>query len=62
MGWIEPVTLTGAHVVLEPADTRHQYIRRDGSLRDTVMYSIIPEERPAVKARLRARLEAHGCE
>ena len=41
---------------------RHQYIRRDGSLRDTVMYSIIPEEWPAVKARLRARLEAHACE
>jgi RimJ/RimL family protein N-acetyltransferase len=41
---------------------RHQYIRRDGSLRDTVMYSIIPQEWPAVKARLRARLEAHACE
>jgi len=35
---------------------RHQYIRRDGSLRDTVMYSIVPEEWPAVKARLQARL------
>jgi RimJ/RimL family protein N-acetyltransferase len=41
---------------------RHQYIRRDGSLRDTVMYSIVPAEWPAVKARLRARLEAHACE
>jgi len=35
---------------------RHQYIRRDGSLRDTVMYSIVPEEWPALKARLQARL------
>jgi RimJ/RimL family protein N-acetyltransferase len=39
---------------------RHQYVRRDGSLRDTVMYSIVPDEWPAVKARLRARLEAHA--
>jgi RimJ/RimL family protein N-acetyltransferase len=39
---------------------RHQYIRRDGSLRDTVMYSIVPEEWPAVKARLCARLAANA--
>jgi RimJ/RimL family protein N-acetyltransferase len=39
---------------------RHQYVRRDGSLRDTVMYSIVPDEWPAVRARLRARLEAHA--
>jgi N-acetyltransferase len=39
---------------------RHQYVRRDGSLRDTVMFSIVPEEWPAVKARLRARLEANA--
>jgi N-acetyltransferase len=39
---------------------RHQYVRRDGSLRDTVMYSIVPHEWPAVKARLQARLEAHA--
>ena len=39
---------------------RHQYVRRDGSLRDTVLFSIVPDEWPAVKARLRARLEAHA--
>jgi RimJ/RimL family protein N-acetyltransferase len=39
---------------------RHQYVRRDGSLRDTVMFSIVPDEWPAVKARLRARLAAHA--
>jgi RimJ/RimL family protein N-acetyltransferase len=39
---------------------RHQYVRRDGSLRDTVMYSIVPEEWPAVKARLQARLAANA--
>jgi RimJ/RimL family protein N-acetyltransferase len=39
---------------------RHQYIRRDGSLRDTVMYSIVPEEWPAVRSNLRARLAAHA--
>ncbi len=39
---------------------RHQYIRRDGSLRDTVMFSIVPEEWPAVKAGLEARLAARA--
>jgi RimJ/RimL family protein N-acetyltransferase len=39
---------------------RHQYIRRDGSLRDTVIYSIVPAEWPAVKARLQARLAGHA--
>jgi len=39
---------------------RHQYVRRDGSLRDTVMYSIVPAEWPAVKAGLQARLAAHA--
>ena len=39
---------------------RHQYVRRDGSLRDTVLYSILPAEWPAVKTRLEARLAAHA--
>jgi RimJ/RimL family protein N-acetyltransferase len=39
---------------------RQQYTRRDGSLRDTVMYSLLPAEWPAVKARLQARLAAHA--
>jgi RimJ/RimL family protein N-acetyltransferase len=39
---------------------RHQYIRRDGTLRDTVIYSIIPEEWPEVRAHLRVRLKAHA--
>jgi RimJ/RimL family protein N-acetyltransferase len=39
---------------------RHQYIRPDGTLRDTVMYSLIPEEWPAVRAYLRERLAAHA--
>jgi RimJ/RimL family protein N-acetyltransferase len=39
---------------------RHQYVRRDGTLRDTVLYSVIPEEWPAVRAHLQARLAAHG--
>jgi RimJ/RimL family protein N-acetyltransferase len=38
---------------------RHQMIRPDGSLRDTVMFSVIPEEWPAVREQLRARLTAH---
>jgi RimJ/RimL family protein N-acetyltransferase len=39
---------------------RHQYVRRDGSLRDTVIYSVLPEEWPAVRAHLVARLAAHA--
>jgi RimJ/RimL family protein N-acetyltransferase len=39
---------------------RHQYVRRDGSLRDTVMYSIVPDEWPQVRATLQARLAAHA--
>jgi len=38
---------------------RHQYVRRDGTLRDTVIYSVIPEEWPAVRAHLKARLREH---
>jgi RimJ/RimL family protein N-acetyltransferase len=38
---------------------RHQYIRPDGTLRDSVIYSVIPEEWPAVRAYLRERLGAH---
>ena len=38
---------------------RHQYIRPDGSLRDTVIYSIVPREWPVIRARLEARLAAH---
>ena len=39
---------------------RHQMIRPDGSLRDTVLFSVIPEEWPAVREHLRARLAAHN--
>jgi RimJ/RimL family protein N-acetyltransferase len=39
---------------------RHQYVRRDGSLRDTVIFSIVPAEWPAVKAGLQTRLAAHA--
>jgi RimJ/RimL family protein N-acetyltransferase len=40
---------------------RHQYIRPDGSLRDTVIYSIVPDEWPHVRARRGARLAAHAA-
>ncbi len=33
---------------------RHHQVRRDGSVRDTVMYSILASEWPAVRARLQA--------
>jgi len=38
---------------------RRQMIRPDGSLRDTVMFSVIPEEWPGVRDHLRARLAAN---
>lgn len=37
---------------------RHQYVRRDGTLRDSVLFSIIPEEWPQVRANLERRLAA----
>jgi RimJ/RimL family protein N-acetyltransferase len=37
---------------------KHQ-LRRDGSLRDTAMYSITDEEWPAVRQQLEARMSAH---
>ena len=39
---------------------RHHALRRDGSVRDTVMYSILRSEWPAIKRALHARLERHA--
>jgi N-acetyltransferase len=36
---------------------RHHALRRDGTVRDTVMYSMTVDEWPAVKARLTARVD-----
>lgn len=38
---------------------RHHTIRRDGSVRDTVMYSILAHEWPDVRKHLEARLARH---
>lgn len=38
----------------------HQYDPLTGSMRDTVVYSILPGEWPAVRSGLRARLARHG--
>jgi N-acetyltransferase len=38
---------------------RHHHLRRDGSVRDTVMYSILASEWPDVERRLAARLRRH---
>lgn len=38
---------------------RHHRLRRDGTVRDTVMYSITAGEWPEIKAQLRDRLERH---
>ncbi len=39
---------------------RHHAMRRDGSVRDSVMYSILVTEWPSVKQHLRFRLSRHG--
>jgi RimJ/RimL family protein N-acetyltransferase len=39
---------------------RHHALRRDGSVRDTVMYSIVRAEWPGIHARLQARLDRHA--
>jgi RimJ/RimL family protein N-acetyltransferase len=39
---------------------RHHAARRDGSVRDTVMYSIVASEWPDVRQHLEARLVRHG--
>jgi RimJ/RimL family protein N-acetyltransferase len=39
---------------------RHHYRRRDGSVRDSVMYSVLAAEWPDVKRHLALRLERHG--
>jgi N-acetyltransferase len=41
---------------------RHHQARRDGTVRDTVMYSILAAEWPDVKRHLATRLERHGGE
>jgi RimJ/RimL family protein N-acetyltransferase len=39
---------------------RHHALRRDGTVRDTVMYSILRSEWPAIKRALHERLERHA--
>ena len=40
---------------------RHHGLRRDGSVRDTVMYSILASEWPDVRRHLELRLQRHGA-
>jgi len=40
---------------------RHSQARRDGSARDTVMYSVLAHEWPDVKRNLEHRLQRHGA-
>ncbi len=40
---------------------RHHYARRDGTVRDSVMYSILSNEWPDVKRHLEFRLARHKC-
>lgn len=40
---------------------RHHWARRDGTVRDSVMYSVLAAEWPDVKRHLRLRLERHDA-
>jgi len=40
---------------------RHHHPRRDGSVRDTVIYSVLAREWPDVKRHLTLPLERHGA-
>ena len=40
---------------------RHHALRRDGTVRDTVMYSVIAGEWPEVRAHLNYQLNRHAC-
>lgn len=39
---------------------RHDQLRRDGTVRDTVRYSVLASEWPTVRANLEARMRKHG--
>jgi N-acetyltransferase len=41
---------------------RHHWPRRDGSIRDTVMYSVLANEWPDVKRHLQFRLKRHAAD
>ena len=41
---------------------RHHWPRRDGSIRDTVMYSVLRDEWPGVRKHLELRLSRHSSE
>jgi RimJ/RimL family protein N-acetyltransferase len=44
----------------EEGTFRHHMINQDGSLRDSVYFSLLAEEWPEVRRRLEAMLAAHG--
>lgn len=57
MPGLQPVILTGGPVAPE---SRHHRRMPDGSLRDTVVFSITDAEWPAVRSGLRHRLARHA--
>jgi RimJ/RimL family protein N-acetyltransferase len=44
----------------EEGTLRHHMINEDGSLRDSVFYSLLAEEWPEARGRLEGMLAAHG--
>jgi N-acetyltransferase len=56
MAWIEPVTLTGTHVVLEPVAERH-YGDLLAARQDDRIWTWLPWARPECEADVAAMLE-----
>ena len=66
MGWRTDILNTASQQAIERLGARrdgvlrHHALRRDGTVRDTVMYSMLREEWPAARPHLQERLTRHA--
>ena len=59
-GWVAQVSLGYPEGAVREGVIRHFGIRRDGTPRDTVMYSVLANEWPEVRRHLELRLRRHS--
>ena len=68
VGWRTDILNTRSQAAIEALGAhkdgvlRREHLRRDGTVRDTVMYSMLREEWPAARARLEARAARHASQ